>query len=200
MTHWRKAMSPQSLLLIVLVLMLVGAMLYRMKSKRQDFALRDDLKRTVRAVVSRSASTRAGTPAQPCAAIRHSARGLGASVRLRSSPGSGTPSTTVLPTHPSRRCATPLASCRPSCWSASRPSIGCARRCVDRIRARSAACGVPASVRNKTSLLFAIAQSPAWHAPTLNPCRVRCACRAGSFAQVDLSPSRHDLPLCKDSP
>lgn len=58
-------MSPQSLLLIVLVLMLVGAMLHRMKLKRQDFALRDDLIRTVRAVVSRSASTWVGKPAQP---------------------------------------------------------------------------------------------------------------------------------------
>ncbi len=58
-------MSPQSLLLIVSVLMLVGAMLHRMKLKRQDFALRDDLIRTVRAVVSRSAGTRVGKPAQP---------------------------------------------------------------------------------------------------------------------------------------
>ncbi len=57
-------MSSQSLLLIVLVLMLVGAMLYRMPSKRQDFALRDGLKRTVPAVVNRGAGTQVGTPAQ----------------------------------------------------------------------------------------------------------------------------------------
>lgn len=58
-------MSPQSLLLIVLVLMLVGAIPYRMPSKRRDFALRDGLKRAVRAVVSRGASIRVGKPAQP---------------------------------------------------------------------------------------------------------------------------------------
>lgn len=58
-------MSPQSLLLIVLVLMLVGAMLYRMPSKRKDFALRDGLKRTVKAGVSRSASSQARPATQP---------------------------------------------------------------------------------------------------------------------------------------
>lgn len=59
-------MSPQSLLLIALVLMLVGAMLYRMPSKRRDFALRDDSNRTVKAGVSRGASTQAMPPTQPC--------------------------------------------------------------------------------------------------------------------------------------
>jgi hypothetical protein len=67
MTQWReKPMSSQSLLLIVLVLMLVGAMLYRMPSKRRDFALRDDSNRTVKAGVRRSASAQARPPTQPC--------------------------------------------------------------------------------------------------------------------------------------
>ena len=59
-------MSPQSLLLIALVLMLVGAVRYRMPSKRQDFEPREGLKRTVQAGVSRSASIRARPPTQPC--------------------------------------------------------------------------------------------------------------------------------------